>query len=60
MIFYSMSLHSFQKLFTEICLNWLIFESVKTLEINTYFSFNLMFANTAILSGFFLFLTCTY
>ena len=55
MIFYSMSLHNFQTLLTEIYLNWLTFESIKTLEINTYFSFNLIFANTAILLDFFSF-----
>ena len=50
-----MSLYSF----TKINLLWLIYESIKTLDIKTSMAFNLVFANNAIFWYFCLFVNCT-
>ena len=55
MIFSFNSSYSFSTLFIETNSSWLIFESIRDLEINTSILFNLDFANNAILSCFFFF-----
>ena len=47
------SSYSFSTLFIETNSSWLIFESIRDLEINTSVLFNLDFANDTILSCFF-------
>ena len=56
MIFSFMSSHSFNTLFIETNLSWLISESINVLEINTNLVSNLVFTNNNIISSnFFLF-----
>ena len=55
------SLYSLNTLFTETNRLWLIYESIKALEIKTLIIFSLVFANNTILSCFFfLLLMLTY
>ena len=49
------SLHSLNALFTKTNSSWLIYKSIKVLEIKTLIVFNLVFANKTILSCFFFF-----
>ena len=55
MISFYISSYSFSTLFTKTDLPWLIFESIRALEIKTSRLFNLEFANNTILSRFFFF-----
>ena len=54
-IFFFLSLYSLYTLFTETNSSWLIYESIKTLEIRTLIVFNSSFPNNFILSCFFFF-----
>ena len=47
------SSYSFNTLFTETNSSWLIYESIKPLELKTSMVFNLPFASNTILSCFF-------
>ena len=49
------SSYSLNTLFTETNSSWLIYESIKTLEIKTYVLFKLVFVNNIILPCFFSF-----
>ena len=57
MIFFAffISLYSLNTLFTETNSSWLIYESIKALEIRISIVFNLSFPNNTILSCFFFF-----
>ena len=47
--------HSFSTLFIKTNSSWLIFESIKAIQIKTSMVFNLDFANNTVLSCFFFF-----